>query len=136
VQILFSAHALPQKFIDNGDPYLKHVEATVQGVMQRVGHPDWHLAFQSRSGPVRWMEPDTVEKLKELAAAGHNAVLMVPVSFVSDHIETLQEIDIQYRDLAFELGLQNYRRVASLNDDDDFLGAMAGLVEDHLRKAQ
>jgi ferrochelatase len=70
VQILFSAHALPQKFIDRGDPYLEHVLATVKGVMQRLGERPWHLAFQSRSGPVKWMEPDTVEVIDQLAADG------------------------------------------------------------------
>ncbi|SDZ81750.1 ferrochelatase [Desulfuromusa kysingii] len=128
VQILFSAHALPQKFIDRGDPYRKHVEETVQGVMQRVGCYDWSIAYQSRSGPVKWMEPGTEEVLHELAEAGHRAVLMVPISFVSDHIETLEEIDIQYHDLAVSLGLVNFCRAPSLNDGDDFLDALAELV--------
>ncbi|ORJ59875.1 ferrochelatase [Geothermobacter hydrogeniphilus] len=132
VRILFSAHALPQKFIDRGDPYLRQVTATVEGVMQRVAHPHWTIAFQSRSGPVRWMEPDTVDVIRKLGEEGHNALLMVPISFVSDHIETLHEIDIQYRDLAFEVGIQNYRRAPSLNDGADFLAAMAGLVNRHL----
>jgi len=132
VRILFSAHALPQKFIDRGDPYLEHVTATVEGVMARVDHPHWQVAFQSRSGPVKWMEPDTVEVIREYGSQGHNALLMVPISFVSDHIETLHEIDIEYRDLAFEVGIQNYRRAPSLNDGGDFLAAMANLVRTHL----
>ncbi len=130
VQILFSAHALPQKFIDRGDPYQSHVEATVQGVMQRVGSYDWSIAYQSRSGPVKWMEPGTEEALHQLADAGHRAVLMVPISFVSDHIETLEEIDIQYHDLATSLGLVNFCRAPSLNDGDDFLDALAELVRE------
>ncbi|MDX2480155.1 MAG: ferrochelatase [Desulfuromusa sp.] len=128
VQILFSAHALPQKFIDRGDPYQQHVEATVQGVMQRVGSYDWSIAYQSRSGPVKWMEPGTEEVLRELSDAGHRAVLMVPISFVSDHIETLEEIDIQYHNLATSLGLVNFCRAPSLNDRGDFLDALALLV--------
>ena len=130
VQILFSAHALPQKFIDRGDPYRQHVEETVQGVMQRVGSYDWSIAYQSRSGPVRWMEPGTDNTLHELAAAGHRAVLMVPISFVSDHIETLEEIDIQYHNLATSLGLVNFVRAPSLNDRDDFLDSLAKLVQE------
>lgn len=130
VQILFSAHALPQKYIDRGDPYRQHVEETVQGVMQRVGHYDWSIAYQSRSGPVKWMEPGTVEVLHELAEAGHRAVLMVPISFVSDHIETLEEIDIQYHNLATRLGLVNFCRTPSLNDREDFLDALAKLVKE------
>ncbi|TYO98999.1 ferrochelatase [Geothermobacter ehrlichii] len=132
VRILFSAHALPQKFIDRGDPYLRHVTATVEGVMQRVGHPHWTIAFQSRSGPVRWMEPDTVEVIRDYGRQGVESLLVVPISFVSDHIETLHEIDIQYRNLAFEHGIRHFHRAPSLNDGDDFLQAMAGLVRRHL----
>lgn len=128
VQILFSAHALPQKFIDRGDPYQQQVEATVRGVMQRVGTYDWSIAYQSRSGPVKWMEPGTEETLQHLAAAEHRAVLMVPISFVSDHIETLEEIDIHYHHLATSLGLVNFHRAPSLNDRADFLDALTALV--------
>ncbi|PLX92617.1 MAG: ferrochelatase [Desulfuromonas sp.] len=128
VQILFSAHALPQSFIDRGDPYQTHVEATVKGVMARVGDNPWHLGFQSRSGPVQWMEPDTVEVLDRLAAEGHGAVLMVPVSFVSDHIETLQEIDEEYAQHAYAKGINEFSRAPSLNDNPDFLDALAALV--------
>jgi ferrochelatase len=130
VQILFSAHALPQKFIDRGDPYRDHVAATVRGVMARVGSYDWSIAYQSRSGPVKWMEPGTEEALHKLAEEGHRALLMVPISFVSDHIETLEEIDIQYHNLAVSLGIVNFVRAPSLNDHDDFLDALAALVAD------
>jgi ferrochelatase len=132
VQILFSAHALPQKFIDRGDPYLVHVLATVKGVMQRLGERPWHLAFQSRSGPVKWMEPDTVEVIDQLAADGCEALLMVPISFVSDHIETLHEIDIEYSEHAQAKGIRLFRRAPSLNDRPDFLQALADLVRDHM----
>jgi ferrochelatase len=130
VQILFSAHALPQKFIDQGDPYQEHVEATVQGVMERVGDYGWSIAYQSRSGPVQWMEPGTDDALRTLAAAEHRAVMIVPISFVSDHIETLEEIDIQYHNLATDLGIVNFGRAPSLNDHGDFLDALAGLVRE------
>lgn len=130
VQILFSAHALPQKFIDRGDPYQKHVEATVQGVMERVGDYAWQIAYQSRSGPVKWMEPGTEEMIPRLGAAGNRSLLMVPVSFVSDHIETLEEIDMEYRDLAADSGFLHFHRAPSLNDHTDFLEAMAALVRE------
>ena len=130
----FPPTALPQKFIDRGDPYLEHVLDTVRGVMQRVGKVPWHLGFQSRSGPVRWMEPGTVEVLDRLAADGCRAVLMVPVSFVSDHIETLHEIDIEYRAHAAQRGIRHFARSPSLNDGPDFLQAMADLVRSHLQK--
>ena len=128
VQILFSAHALPQKFIDEGDPYLEHVQATVEGVMERVGERPWHLGFQSRSGPVQWMAPDTLAVMDRLAEEGKTAVLIVPISFVSDHIETLHEIDIEYRHHAELHGLRQFVRVPSLNAGADFLDAMAALV--------
>lgn len=128
VQILFSAHALPQKFIDRGDPYQQHVETTASKVMERVGAYAWQIAYQSRSGPVKWMEPGTEEMIRQLADAGHQALLMVPISFVSDHIETLEEIDIQYRDLAADCGFRHFRRAPSLNAHGDFLDALAALV--------
>lgn len=130
VQILFSAHSLPQKFIDRGDPYQEHVESTALNVMQRVGNYDWSIAYQSRSGPVRWMTPGTDDAIKEIAAAGHRTLLVVPVSFVSDHIETLDEIDVEYRELATEHGIVNFCRAPSLNDNADFLDAMAELVRE------
>jgi ferrochelatase len=131
VQILFSAHALPQKFIDEGDPYLDQVLATVHGTMARVGARPWHLGFQSRSGPVKWMEPDTVEVMDRLAEEGKTSVMLVPVSFVSDHIETLHEIDIEYRHHAELHGIRQFGRSPSLNDNPDFLAALADLVRHH-----
>ncbi len=132
VQLLFSAHALPQKFIDRGDPYLEHVLETVKGVVERLGEVAWHVGFQSRSGPVKWMEPGTEAVLDQLAADGHQAVLMVPISFVSDHIETLHEIDIEYREHAHQAGIVHFERSPSLNDQPGFLQAMADLVASHL----
>lgn len=129
--VLFSAHALPQSFIDRGDPYLEHVRETVTGTMARVGNLPWRLGFQSRSGPVKWMEPDTVELLDQLADEGKN-VLIVPISFVSDHIETLHEIDIEYREHAVSRGIRHFGRTPSLNAHRDFLEAMAALVRHHL----
>lgn len=128
LRIFFSAHALPQKFIDRGDPYLNHVLATVEGVMARVGDYPSVVAFQSRSGPVKWMEPGTEEMIGKLAKEGCQSLLMVPISFVSDHIETLEEIDVEYRDLALGMGISTFRRVPSLNDHADFLQGLADLV--------
>ncbi len=128
VQILFSAHALPQSFIDRGDPYLEHVMETVKGVMARVGDFDWHVGFQSRSGPVKWMEPDTLEVIDRLGCEGHRSVLIVPISFVSDHIETLLEIDQEMAEHARAAGIDMFYRCPSLNVSPDFLDAMAALV--------
>lgn len=132
VPILFSAHALPQKFIDRGDPYLEHVLATARGTMDRVGGHPWHIGFQSRSGPVKWMEPGTLDVIDRLAAEGHKALLIVPISFVSDHIETLQEIDMEFVEHAYKAGIVQLKRAPSLNDAPVFLNAMAALVQHHL----
>lgn len=128
IPVLFSAHALPQKFIDDGDPYLEHVMSTVRGVMERLGDQPWRLGFQSRSGPVQWMAPDTLEVLDQLAEEQVLGVLIVPVSFVCDHIETLQEIDFEMRMHAEKVGLPRFERAPSLNDRQDFLQALTDLV--------
>lgn len=128
VQLFFSAHSLPQSFIAEGDPYLDHIQTTVRLVMEQLGDVSHHLAFQSRAGPVKWLEPSTGDKLKEIAAAGHSDVLMVPLSFVSDHIETLHEIDIEYREIADHLGITNFRRMESLNSSPLFIQCLADLV--------
>ena len=131
VQILFSAHALPQKFIDRGDPYLEQVMSTVKGTMARFPGRSWRIAFQSRSGPVKWMEPGTEEIIEQLAGEGCENLLIVPVSFVSDHIETLHEIDAEYIPHAIERGIRTVFRSPSLNDQPDFLDGLAALVREH-----
>jgi ferrochelatase len=128
VQLVFSAHGLPQSFIDSGDPYLEHIQATVRLTMEHFGGISHHLAFQSRAGPVKWLEPSTETKIAELAAAGCTHLLMVPLSFVSDHIETLYEIDIQYKEEAAELGIADFRRSEALNSSPAFISCLAELV--------
>ncbi|MBT1072648.1 ferrochelatase [Pelotalea chapellei] len=128
VQLVFSAHGLPQSFIDSGDPYLDHIQATVRLVMERFKDVTHHLAFQSRAGPVKWLEPSTEEMIRTLGEGGCKSLLMVPLSFVSDHIETLYEIDIQYRDEAAALGITDFRRTESLNATPAFIQCLAELV--------
>ncbi len=132
-ELLFSAHSLPQSFIDEGDPYLDHIQATVRLVMKRFSRVSHHLAFQSRAGPVKWLEPSTDDKLRELAQDGCKELLMVPLSFVSDHIETLHEIDIEYTEEARKLGIKTFRRMESLNSSPTFIRCMAELVRDALK---
>jgi ferrochelatase len=129
VQLVFSAHGLPQSFIDQGDPYLDQIKGTVRLVMERFSDVPHHLAFQSRAGPVKWLEPSTEAKIRELAESGCKHLLMVPLSFVSDHIETLYEIDIQYRDEAAGLGIGDFRRAESLNSSPAFIDCLAELVK-------
>lgn len=128
LEILFSAHSLPQSFIDDGDPYLSHIEETVRLVMERFENIPHHLAFQSRAGPVKWLEPATDEMLRHLAAHGCKNLLVVPLSFVSDHIETLYEIDIQYSQEAWKLGYSMFRRTPALNSSPKFVECLADLV--------
>jgi ferrochelatase len=127
VELLFSAHSLPQSFIDEGDPYLDHIKESVRLVMERFTIPH-HLSFQSRAGPVKWLEPSTDEMLKKLAASGVKNLLVVPLSFVSDHIETLHEIDIEYAKKAWELGIAKFERMPSLNSSPQFIKALARIV--------
>lgn len=126
IHVLFSAHSLPQKIIDQGDPYVDQTVGTIREIEKRLPIT-WHLSYQSKSGPVKWLEPSTESKLEELAHAGIKNVLMVPISFVSDHIETLYEIDILYKDLAERLGL-NLRRTESLNTHPTFIEALKDIV--------
>ena len=129
IHLLFSAHSVPQSYIENGDPYLQHTEETVRLVSAALDdrHPV-HLSFQSKVGPVKWLAPATDAKLRELRAAGVRQVLAIPISFVSEHIETLYELDILYKDLAEELGFACYRRVPAFNTDSRFIKALADLV--------
>jgi len=131
--ILFSAHSLPVRFIDEGDPYLEHVERTVAAVVAELEWKgDWRLAFQSRTGPVRWLTPSTPAALEAIAREGKRRVVVVPVSFVSDHIETLEELDVQYRDVASALGVTDYVRAPGLNVRPRFIRALAALATEKL----
>ena len=134
--ILFSAHGLPQKFIDGGDPYVQHIEATRSGILDRVALPNRQLlAYQSRTGPVRWIGPGTEETLIELGRAGVRDVLVVPLSFVSDHIETLYEVDQLFAGAARRAGVTGYYRPQALNASPRFIDALADIVGAHLDRS-
>ena len=128
--ILFSAHSVPVRYINEGDPYLDQTKRTVKLVMDRIGNRYAHtLSFQSKVGPVEWLTPATNETIPKLAREGVTRLILVPVSFVSEHSETLYEMDILYRDLAAESGITDYRRVSAMNCRRDFIDALAFLVE-------
>lgn len=130
--IVFSAHGLPQKFIDEGDPYVAHIQATRWGILERLGLPNRQLlAYQSRTGPVKWLGPGTEETIEELAREGVTDVFVVPLSFVSDHIETLYEVDMLFADAARDAGITGYYRPDALNTHPLFINALAGLVRRH-----
>jgi ferrochelatase len=128
VVLLFSAHSLPESLIRQGDPYLDQVKVTVREVTKRLPGFRTRLAFQSRSGPLRWLGPSVAQTLDSLAAEECRAVLMVPLSFVSDHVETLHEIDQGYREYALQKGIERFARIPAFNDDPGFARAMAALV--------
>jgi len=126
VHVLFSAHSLPQKIIAQGDPYVDQTMGTIQEITKRLDIK-WHLSYQSKSGPVKWLAPSSEDKIQELAKEGVKNILMVPISFVSDHIETLYEIDILYKNLAGALGVQ-MKRTESLNTHPIFIEALKDIV--------
>lgn len=133
LNVLFSAHGVPQSYIEAGDPYQEQIESCVRLIGERLpGDVDVHLSYQSRVGPVEWLRPYTDDVLKQLGADGVKNLVVVPISFVSEHIETLEEIDIEYRDLALEQGIVNWRRCPALNTNEAFIEDLAGLVEDAL----
>ena len=126
--LLFSAHGLPESFVRGGDPYIDQIERSFELLRAKFPDVPAHLAYQSRVGPVKWVGPSVEEKLKELARDGVKSLLVVPLSFVSDHIETLYEIDVTYAQHARALGIESFRRVKSLNDSPAFVDCLAELV--------
>lgn len=126
VQVVYSAHSLPVQFIREGDPYVDHLQQTIAAVEALTGIQG-RLCYQSRSGPVEWLEPSLPETLRSLAAEGCTNVLVVPISFVSDHVETLYEIDIEYREIATGLGM-GFVSTTALNADPRFIEGLRNLV--------
>jgi ferrochelatase len=129
LDMVFSAHSVPVATIESGDPYQRQIERTVELVWQRGGWPcRRRICYQSKVGASKWLQPSMHSTVKDLAAAGAKHVLVVPISFVSDHVETLHEIDIEHREQARELGIADYRMMPGLNDTPEFIRALAGLV--------
>jgi ferrochelatase len=126
--LLFSAHGVPQALIDRGDPYRSETEATVAAVMRSFPGIPHALSWQSRVGRAEWLAPDTVEEVSRLAREGGRKLVVVPVSFVSDHIETLHEIDIRLAAHAREMGIQSFLRARALNDSPSFIDALKDIV--------
>lgn len=127
--LLFSAHGLPKKIVERGDPYAEQVGETVRAVAERLGlaREDYEICFQSRVGPVEWIRPYTDAEIVRAAAAGR-PIVVVPVAFVSEHSETLVELDIEYRELARANGAPAYHRVPTVGTAPEFIAGLAGLV--------
>lgn len=127
--LVFSAHGLPLKLIDAGDPYQRQIEQTVRLVVERGDFELPHtLCYQSKVGPGRWLQPGLLPILEKLGRDGEHAVLVIPIAFVSDHIETLSEIDIEARRDAARWGIRQFETMTGLNDSDLFISALAELV--------
>ena len=123
-RLLFSAHGLPEKIVKQGDPYQAQVEATVARVMANMPVEIEHvICYQSRVGPMKWIGPSTDDTIKQAAKDGKNAVV-VPIAFVSEHIETLVELDIEYAHLARDAGMNDYIRIPALGVDTSFIKAL------------
>jgi ferrochelatase len=131
--LVFSAHGLPQGIVDRGDPYLEEVTATVVGVVQRLQRPIEHVvAYQSKAGPVKWVGPDVRDVVANVPGEGRTSLGVVPISFVSEHVETLHELDIQLREHAERAGVAEFHRSRCF-DVDPVVGPMlADIVEEYL----
>jgi len=128
VELLLSAHGLPRKIVDAGDPYEQQVIATAEAVRAKLSWPNITLCYQSRVGPLEWLKPYTDNVIREKARAGCEQMLVYPIAFVSDHVETLFELGITYADLARECGIPRYRVAPALNADPGLITALRGRV--------
>jgi len=127
-RVLFSAHGLPEKIVKAGDPYQGQVELTASAIAEHLGNVDWSVCYQSRVGPLRWIGPSTESEIERAARDKVNVVLY-PLSFVSEHSETLVELDIDYRHLAREAGVPAYIRVPTVGTHPLFIHGLANLVK-------
>ena len=127
--IVFSAHGLPLSLIERGDPYAKHVEETVRLVMQSGAWKNAHtLCYQSKVGRRKWLSPSLTDTIEKLARAGEKQLLVVPAAFVTEHIETLHEINIEAREEAEKLGVEQFEMMPAVGDSPTFIAALADLV--------
>lgn len=129
VHILFSAHGTPMKLVRQGDPYSGHIRATIDAVVSRGGYQNnYSLCYQSKVGPQKWLRPSTPETIEKLAAEGVKKILVVPIAFASDHLETLFEVGIEFKRMATNAGVERFEVTEGLNDSPKFIDALAQLV--------
>jgi ferrochelatase len=134
IHLVFSAHGLPMSLVEKGDPYPKQIEETVRlacalGAQQYLGWPKTHLlCYQSRVGPAKWLQPPLTGTIERLGHEGVKEMLVVPISFVTEHIETLHEINIEAREEAEKLGIERFRMMPAVGDSPLFIAALKDLV--------
>lgn len=128
--IFFSAHGVPVSYVEEaGDPYQMEIEDCAESIVQTLGRQNAHsLAYQSKVGPIEWLQPYTEDAIVQLAQQGVTDLVVVPISFVSEHIETLEEIDIEYREIAEEAGIHTFNRVPALDTNPVFIQTLVDLV--------
>jgi ferrochelatase len=133
VHLIFTAHSLPKSLVEN-EPYVKDVEGSVREVLKKIEPLPWHIAFQSRGmGSEEWLGPDVESVLTDLSQQNVREVLVVPIGFVSDHIEILYDIDILYFEKAKSMGMV-LKRTPSLNFSEKFVKALTAIVEEHIHR--
>ncbi|KAG5180915.1 ferrochelatase, partial [Tribonema minus] len=135
--VLFSAHGVPQSYIAEGDPYQTQVNLEARALLADTpaaagADVAFELSYQSRVGPVEWLRPYTDDKIRDVARGGAESLVVVPISFVSEHIETLEEIDVEYRKVAEAAGIRNWRRVPALGTDARFIADLSAMVVEAL----
>lgn len=132
--VFFSAHGVPVSYVEEaGDPYQREIEDCVEKIMQTLNRSnDYTLAYQSRVGPIDWLQPYTQDAINQLAEQGVSDLVVVPISFVSEHIETLEEIDMEYREVAEAAGIHGFHRVPALNTDPTFIQDLADMVTESI----
>lgn len=131
--VLFSAHALPESHIAKGDPYGQQINQTVIDVLEKYPLDNYTVCFQSKIGPVKWMQPATINSVKQVASEGVKQVVVMPVGFVCDHLETSYELDIELKEIAVETGIETFVRAEVFNDDDDFISLIGKMVHEVLQ---
>jgi protoporphyrin/coproporphyrin ferrochelatase len=133
IEVVFSAHSLPEKILLSNDPYPQELRETCEGVAELVGLNDWRFAYQSTGRTVdKWLGPEILETLTEIAAQGNRRVMIAPIGFVADHLEVLYDIDIECEQRAHELGLEMCR-IESPNATPTFISALAAIVREHVK---
>ena len=135
VQLVFSAHGTPVSLVKKGDPYSHQIKDTVEAVVKARNYSHkHHLCFQSKVGPMKWLEPSTDKMIEKLASESKYHLLIIPISFVSDHVETLFELNIEYRHIADNCNIERYIVMEGLNDSPTFIEALKYLAINSLKK--
>lgn len=129
-EIIFSAHSIPMSNIENGDPYQKHIDETALLLIEKLKwKKKWHIAYQSKIGPIKWLEPSTDKVIEEIAKRNKNTnILVVPISFVCEHVETIFEIGMLYKEIAKKHGIKKFTRIPALNTDKYLIQALYNQV--------